>query len=99
MLRETAVLSVYRHEVPWPDQGKHQLELFAARVTRDVDKRVALVDDFGAPTGRIVHQGPDRPLVPGNDPRRKHHNIPRLEANMTMLVSGDTGKCRTRLTL
>ena len=50
---------MYRHEVPRPDQGQHQLQLFLAAVAGHVDVFDAFVDDVGAAAGDVVHHPAD----------------------------------------
>ena len=93
------VLTVYRHEVARSDQGEHQFQLFDAPMARHVNRSVTLVNDFGPPTGDVVHQAPYGPLVARYGAGREHDHILRLQLDVTMVVHGDPGERGKRLTL
>ena len=94
-----AVLTVYRHEVARPDQGKHQFQLFLAAMSGNMDVFEAFVDQFGASFGDMVHHPADGLLVARNFTRREHDDVLRLQPDVAVVVDGNPGERRLGLPL
>ena len=99
MRREHPELTVHRHDRARPEQREDRAQLLCAPVTRDVHRRVVLVQHLRArprePVDRVVHAE----LVPGDGLRRDDHGVARFDRHRRVVVVGDARHRRHRLAL
>ena len=69
MLRQLAVLPMYRHEEARLDKGNEEFELLLAAVAGHVHMLRALGDDVGASPGNMVHHSGNGLFIARNDAR------------------------------
>ncbi len=89
VLHELPVLAVDRYEEARLHERQHQLGLFLAAVSRDVDLLDAFVDDFGAAAAQVIDDAADGLLVAGNRARREDDRVVRLQLHVAVVVDGD----------
>ncbi len=78
---------------------EHQLQLFLAGVTGDVDVGLLVMDDFRAAPIEVVDHMRDRALVAGNRARGQDDDVATLDLDLLVLADGDACECRRRLAL
>src|ERR1019366_10714711 len=72
----------------WFDPAVKLRHLAAARVSRGVNKRGAVRDDFDARPDKIVDDAPNLPFISGNRSRGKDHLVARVERDHGMIALG-----------
>src|SRR5664280_2598260 len=90
---EVAHLAVDRHHVARLDDVVAVEELPRARVTRDMDQRIALVDDARTDPGQAVDHAVDRVLVAGDERRGEEHGVARAELDVRVLAVRHPCQC------
>jgi len=90
VLRHLPVLAMDRHEVAWPDQVQHQLQLFAGTVPRDMHGRIhGAGDDFATSPGDVIQHPADRLLIAGDHPGTQNDDVARVEREVLVVIHGD----------
>ena len=84
------VFAVDGDEILRFNQVDDQLQLFLAGVPADVYRRLrtVVVNDMRVAAEEVVHHAIDGFLIAGNNARREHNGIARLNARVLMVVHG-----------
>ena len=98
---ELAVFAVNRNEILRLHQVDDQLQLFLAGVSADVHRRrrAVVVNHMRIAAEEVIDDAIDRLLIAGNDARRKHHRVARLNARVLVIINRGARQRRHRLAL
>ena len=82
-------------------QVDDQLQLFLAGVSADVDRRrrAIVVNHVRIAAEEVIDHAIDRLLVAGNNSRREHHRVARLNARVLVIIDRGARQRRHRLAL
>ncbi len=92
-------LAVDRHHRLRPDEAEQRAHLLGARVARDVDRRVLLVQHLRSVSREAVDRVVHAQLVPRHRACRHDHRVATLDPDGRVVVVGDPRQRRERLAL